>query len=34
LAGIHFRTAVVDGTEVGHRIGDDAISNIVQPVSR
>jgi hypothetical protein len=33
-AGIHFRTAVVDGTEVGHRIGDYAVSSILQPVSR
>jgi hypothetical protein len=33
-AGIHFRTAVVDGTEVGRRIGDYAVTSSLQPVAR
>jgi hypothetical protein len=30
--GLHFRSAMTDGNELGHRVSDEVIENYFQPV--
>jgi hypothetical protein len=33
-AGIHFRSADIDGTEMGRRIAEYAVKNYMRPIAR